>query len=92
MSSEVKTSQDFVEFVASFPPILSAIKVDGQGGMRIQLDVPETEMGNAAMIILWRQMRLKVRIEVLQDITEAINGESETNERTTFHPFGMVGC
>ena len=35
-----------ITFLASFPPIQSAIKIDGQGGARIALDIPESEMGN----------------------------------------------
>lgn len=30
-----------IEFIASLPPIQSAINLDGQGGARIKLDVPE---------------------------------------------------
>lgn len=34
-----------VEFVASLPPIQSAINIDGQGdGARIKLDIPASEM------------------------------------------------
>jgi len=36
-------------FLAAFPSIQSAIKVHGDGnGMRIQFDIPESEMANAA--------------------------------------------
>jgi hypothetical protein len=51
-----------IEFLASFPPIQSAIKV-GQDGMRLQLDVPESEMGNALGILAWRGKLLRIRIE-----------------------------
>ena len=30
-----------IEFIASLPPIQSAISLDGLGGARIKLDVPE---------------------------------------------------
>ena len=34
-----------IEFMASLPPIQSAVKIDGQdGGARIQLDVPASEL------------------------------------------------
>lgn len=55
-------------FLASFPPIMSAIKVYGSGdGMRIQLDIPETEMGNALDILTMRQQRLRVTVEIAKD-------------------------
>ena len=51
-----------IEFLASLPPIQSAIKV-GQDGMRIQLDVPESEMANAIGIMAMRNVALRVRVE-----------------------------
>ena len=34
-----------IEFMASLPPIQSAINIDGQGdGARIKLDIPASEM------------------------------------------------
>lgn len=72
---------DDVTFLASFPPIQSAIKIDGNGGARIQLDVPETEVGNFIRAMMWRGMRLKVTISVLQDETKA-NGETRENKQS----------
>lgn len=54
---------DKATFLASFPPIQSAIKI-GDDGMRIQLDVPESEMGNALGILAWRGCVLRVSIEL----------------------------
>lgn len=57
-------SAERAEFLASFPPIQSAIKVDGAGnGMRVQLDIPESEMGEALKLLMWRECVLKVVIE-----------------------------
>lgn len=57
-----------VTFLASFPPIGSAIKVSGNGdGMRVQLDVPESEMANAVPVLAWREKRLRVTVELLED-------------------------
>lgn len=57
-----------VTFKASFPPIQSAIKRDGSGGgMRIQLDIPETEMGQAVMLLAMIQERLQITVEIAQD-------------------------
>jgi len=55
-------------FIASFPPIQSAIKITGDGnGMRLQLDVPETEMGEAVKVLAWRECALKITIEPLEN-------------------------
>ena len=51
-------------FLASFPPIMSAIKIAGNGdGMRIQLDIPESEMGEAVKLLQWRDVGLRVTIQ-----------------------------
>lgn len=56
---------DKITFLAAFPPIQSAIKITGAGdGMRIQLDIPESEMGNAIELLAWRQRVLKVIVEL----------------------------
>lgn len=49
-------------FLATIPDILSAIKL-GRDGARIQLDIPEIEMGNALDILAWRNCVLRVTIE-----------------------------
>ena len=55
---------DKAVFLASFPSIQSAIKVYGdKQGMRIQLDVPESEMAEAMNLFLWRAQVLRVTIE-----------------------------
>lgn len=56
---------DEITFYASFPPIQSAIKRDGSGGgMRIQLDIPESEMANALYLVAMVQQRLIVTVKV----------------------------
>ena len=51
-------------FLALFPPIMSAIKIAGNGdGMRIQLDIPESEMGEAVKLLQWRDVGLRVTIQ-----------------------------
>jgi hypothetical protein len=55
---------DRIAFLATFPPIQTAIKISGNGdGMRIQLDIPESEMGNAVELLGLRDVVLKVQIE-----------------------------
>lgn len=50
-------------FQATFPGTQSAIAMHGEGGMRIQLDIPENEMAEAASLILWRGRGLTVTIK-----------------------------
>jgi hypothetical protein len=51
-----------VTFLASFPPIQSAIKV-GQDGARVQFDIPETEMPSIVRLMLMRGVVLRVTVE-----------------------------
>jgi hypothetical protein len=55
---------DEIRFLATFPPIQSAIKVDGSGGgMRIQLDIPESEMGQAVLLLAMREQILDITVK-----------------------------
>lgn len=55
---------DKATFLATLPPIMSAIKITGaQDGMRIQFDVPESEMGEAVKLLAWRERVLQVTIQ-----------------------------
>lgn len=57
-----------ITFKASFPAIQSAIKRDGSGGgMRIQLDIPESEMAQAVQLVAMVQNRLTVTVEIDSD-------------------------
>jgi len=58
----VESNNNKVQFLASFPPIQSAIKI-GQDGMRIQLDIPETEIENAVALLAFRDCVIRVTIE-----------------------------
>lgn len=70
-----KSEASKVQFLAAFPPIQSAIKI-GQDGMRIQLDIPETEMENAIALIALRDVVLRVTVEV--DDAQVIGGQGES--------------
>jgi len=48
------------EFIASFPGTQSAISFHGSGGMRIQLDIPENQIGEAAKLLMWREQLLNI--------------------------------
>jgi len=74
---------DKVTFLAAFPSIQSAIKITGAGdGMRIQLDIPESEMANAIELLAWRQRILKVTVELENEKTRAIS-RREAKRRIT---------
>lgn len=50
-----------ITFLASIAPIQSAIKT-GDDGMRLTLDIPESELANAVALISLRKCVLKVEI------------------------------
>ena len=54
-------------FLCSIPPIMSGIKTGGDG-MRVQFDIPETEMGEAVKLLAMRGERLKVTVEVVSSV------------------------
>jgi hypothetical protein len=59
---------DKATFLASFPCIQSAIKVYGdEQGMRVQLDIPESEMAEALKLLQWRGVVLRIVIEPAED-------------------------
>ena len=54
-----------ITFLASIPPLQSAIQVHGGGdGMRVKLEIPESEMANAVELLTMRGVVLKVSVEV----------------------------
>lgn len=55
--------QDTIQFQAIVPSIQSAIRVAGDGGARLVLDISESEMGNFLPIMLMREELLIVRIQ-----------------------------
>ena len=50
-------------FLATFPPVLSAIRMAGDGGMRLMIDIPESDMAEAVKMLAWRQQVLRVTVE-----------------------------
>ena len=62
---------DAITFRASFPPILTAIKRSGNGdGLRIQLDIPESDVLGAIGLAALTQERLLVTVKVLTDLDD----------------------
>jgi len=56
---------DGIVFLATISPLQSAIQINGSAsGMRVKLDIPESEMGNALGLLAWRDKVLRVRVEL----------------------------
>jgi len=65
---DIPVSTESVTFRAAFPPIQSAIKVYGdKQGMRVQLDIPESDMAAAMSLFLWRAQVLEVTVRPAAD-------------------------
>lgn len=58
---------DTVSFVATLPLIQSAIKVSGDGGMRVQLEIADDQMDKAIGILSMRGEVLHVTIRVVKE-------------------------
>jgi len=52
-----------VTFTASIPTIETAIKIHGEGGARLQLDIAESDMGGFLPALIMRGHQLKVTLE-----------------------------
>lgn len=58
-----------ITFLASIPPLQSAVTISGdRGGMRVKLDIPESEMANAVRLLTMREQVLRVSVEVAGDV------------------------
>ena len=62
-------------FRASVPPIMSGIKTGGDG-MRVQFDIPESDMGEAVKLLAMRGMVLRV--------TVTVENANESKRKATF--------
>lgn len=54
--------KDKISFIASLPPIQSAIQLNGLDGARIKLDVPENEMPEVMKLVLLKGKAFRVTI------------------------------
>jgi hypothetical protein len=59
-------ADDKIVFLAAFPAIQSSISV-GDDGMRIQLQIDESQMETALWLVTVRDKLLKVTVEVAQE-------------------------
>ena len=54
-----------ITFRAAFPPIQSAFKRHGGGdGLRVQFDIPESDIGDAAALMALTGCVLRITVEV----------------------------
>jgi len=59
---------DAITFIATLPPIQSAMSVSGnRDGMRIKLDVSENEVPNAIKLMLYSGQVFRVTIEPINE-------------------------
>jgi hypothetical protein len=63
--SLVTPGNQVLSFLATIAPLQSAITIAADGGARIKLDIPETEMTNIQRILALRNRVLAVSIVVL---------------------------
>lgn len=57
-----------IEFIASLPPIQSALSVSGDSnGARMKVDIPETELPQAIKLLLWRGKLFRLTAELIDD-------------------------
>ena len=52
-----------ISFFATIPPMETAIKIHGEGGARLQLDIAESDLAGFLQALVMRNKRLKVTME-----------------------------
>ena len=57
-------------FLASIAPLQSAITIASDGGARIKIDIPESEMPAIVRLMLYRGQRLRITLEIDDGSTE----------------------
>jgi aconitase B len=71
---------DPLTFLASIAPLQSAITIASDGGCRIKVDLPETEMGKIAKVMALRGKVFKVTIEVVRQRKPKRDEDEEYDE------------
>lgn len=66
------TDTDRATFRASIPPIMSGIKTGGDG-MRVQFDIPESDIGEAVKLLAMRGQVLLVTVEAVENSRKLAN-------------------
>lgn len=67
MKHNPKIDIQTVAFAATIPPIETAIKMHGEGGARLQLDIAENNLGAFLPALALRGKRLQVQLTVVKD-------------------------
>ena len=49
-------------FSAVLPSIATAIRIHGESGVRIQLDIPDSDIAEVLKLVLWREGELEVTV------------------------------
>ena len=57
-------------FLASIAPLQSAITIASDGGARVKIDIPESEMPAIVRLMLYRGQRLRITLEIDDGSTE----------------------
>lgn len=63
---------DTATFKATIPPIQSGIKTGGDG-MRVQFDIPESDMGEAIKLVLMRGKLLEITVKSVEISKSKVN-------------------
>ena len=64
-------------FFASIAPLQSAIQIASDGGARVKIDIPESELPAIVRLMLFRGMVIKVTIEAASQERPAGRGNRE---------------
>jgi hypothetical protein len=62
-SADVDSFAGPVTFPATIPPTETAIKIHGEGGARLILDIAESDLGAFLPALVMRMKRLKITME-----------------------------
>lgn len=83
---------DPITFLASFPPIQSAIKT-GRDGARIQLDIPASELPAIVRLMALVTLETVLKVTIQVDIVEESrgNGSPTTQQGTARRPTDVAG-
>lgn len=73
-----------ITFIASFPAIQSAIVISGDGtGLRIKLDIPETDLLPALSVLAMRNTAFRVTVEAISNEQKQGDNGNTSVKRTT---------
>lgn len=81
-------SEKPLTFLASIAPLQSAITIASDGGARVKIDVPDSEMAAIVRLVLYRGMTLKVTIEPesLQNKQKQSGTTKRNNQQSQWAP------